>query len=138
MKKLFYAIIAALVVIASFQGCVSKKDIASNPKQPVTSKIGTTESKITKEIAYEGVSNYCHEAYDWSIAEDNPAIMYLEMGEESETEYEVIFHSYTGAIVYFHVNKLNGTARMTEYVPILNIENEAGAISIYDYLKRQD
>ena len=26
-------------------------------------------------MAYEGVSNYCHSKYDWSIAEDNPDIM---------------------------------------------------------------
>ena len=28
----------------------------------------TTKSEITPEMAYEGVSNYCHSAYDWSIA----------------------------------------------------------------------
>ena len=30
-------------------------------------------------MAYEGVSNYCHSAYDWSIAKDNPSIMYVQM-----------------------------------------------------------
>ena len=33
------------------------------------------KSEITAEMAYEGVSNYCHSAYDWSIAKDNPSIM---------------------------------------------------------------
>jgi hypothetical protein len=28
----------------------------------------TTESEITAEMAYEGVSNYCHREYDWSMA----------------------------------------------------------------------
>ena len=46
-------------------------------------------------MAYEGVYNYCHSTFDWSIAEDNPSIMYVEMGEEVESEYQVVFHSYT-------------------------------------------
>ena len=92
------------------------------------------ESGITEEMAYEGVYNYCRSAYDWSIAEDDPSMMYVEMGDESETEYQVIFHSYTGAIVYFYVDKSDGTARMTEYVPALDTENEAGSTRIFDYL----
>ena len=35
----------------------------------------TTKSEITAEMAYEGVSNYCHSTYDWSVAKDNPDIM---------------------------------------------------------------
>lgn len=96
------------------------------------------DNKITEEMAYEGVSNYCHSMYDWSIAEDNPDIMYVNLGEESETEYQVIFRSYTGAFVYFYVDKSNGTTRMVEYVPNLDIENEIGTIDIYDYLKTPD
>ena len=43
---------------------------------------GTNEpqSKTTAEMAFEGVNNYCHSAYDWSIAKDNPDIMGVEMG----------------------------------------------------------
>ena len=53
-------------------------------------------SKITAEMAYEGVNNYCHKEYDWSIAENNPDLMYLQMGEETETEYQVVFlYSYS-------------------------------------------
>ncbi len=29
-----------------------------------------SQSKITAEMAYEGVSNYCHSAYDWSVAKE--------------------------------------------------------------------
>ena len=39
---------------------------------------------ISKEMAFEGVNNYCHKEYDWSVAEDNPDIMYLTMGEETD------------------------------------------------------
>ena len=94
-----------------------------------------TKSEITAEMAYEGVSNYCHSTYDWSIAEDNPSIMSLEMGEESEAEYQVVFRSYTGAFVYFYVDKASGSTRMEEYVPTLDVRSEAGTIDLFDYLE---
>ena len=97
-----------------------------------------TKSEITAEMAYEGVSNYCHSTYDWSIAEDNPSIMSLEMGEESEAEYQVVFRSYTGAFVYFYVDKASGSTRMEEYVPTLDVRSEAGTIDLFDYLEEDN
>lgn len=44
-----------------------------------------SKSIITAEKAYEGVSNYCHSTYDWTIAEDKPSMMYIEMGEETDS-----------------------------------------------------
>ena len=95
-----------------------------------------SKSTITKEMAYEGVSNYCHSAYDWSIAEDNPDIMTLEMGEETDSVYQVVFRSYTGALVYFNVDKASGSTKMVEYVPNLDIQNDAGTINLFDYLEK--
>ena len=60
--------------------------------------------------------------------------MSVTLGEETETEYEVIFRSYTGSLVYFHVDKASGETGMTEVVPMLGIEEDAGSIRIYDYL----
>ena len=85
-------------------------------------------------MAYEGVSNYCHSEYDWSIAEDNPDIMTVEMGEETDSAYQVVFRSYTGALVYFYVDKASGSTRMVEYVPTLDIQNDAGTINLFDYI----
>ena len=93
-----------------------------------------SKSTITKEMAYEGVSNYCHSAYDWTVAEDNPDIMTLEMGEETDSAYQVVFHSYTGALVYFNVDKTSGSTKMVEYVPTLDIKNDAGTINLFDYI----
>jgi len=95
-----------------------------------------TKSEITPEMAYEGVSNYCHSTYDWSIAEDNPSIMYVQMGEETDSAYQVVFRSYTGAFVNFYVNKTSGTTRMEEYVPTLDVKSEAGMINLFDYLEK--
>ena len=96
-----------------------------------------SQSKITAEMALEGVNNYCHSEYDWSIAKDNPDIMGVQMGEESDSAYQVVFRSYTGAFVNFYVDKTNGTTRMEEYVPTLGVKNDAGTIEIFDYLKKE-
>ena len=94
-------------------------------------------SKITAEIAFEGVNNYCHKEYDWSMAEDNLDMMYIQMGEETETEYQVVFRSYTGAFVYFYVDKTSGITKMVEKVPNLDIEEDAGTINLFDYLEKK-
>ena len=96
----------------------------------------TTKSEITAEMAYEGVSNYCHSAYDWSMAKDNPDIMGVQMGEDSDSAYQVVFRSYTGAFVNFYVDKATGTTRMEEYVPTLDVRNDAETIELFDYLKK--
>ena len=91
---------------------------------------------ITAEMAYEGVNNYCHSEYDWSIAKENPDMMSVVMGDDMESEYKVIFRSYTGALVYFYVDKASGKTRIVEHVPTLNIENEVGTINLFDYLEK--
>ena len=94
-------------------------------------------SEITAEMAFEGVSNYCDSAYDWSIAKNDSSIMYIKMGEETDSAYLVVFRSYTGAFVNFYVDKASGTTRMVEKVPSLNIEEDAGTIELFDYLEKK-
>lgn len=98
---------------------------------------GEVVDSLTAEMAYEGVSNYCHSAYDWSAAEENPSIMDVSMGEESDSAYQVVFRSYTGAMVYFYVNKTSGSTRMEEYVPALDITSEAGTFDLFEYLEKK-
>jgi len=93
---------------------------------------------ITKEMAFEGVNNYCHKEYDWSVAKDNPDIMYVQMGEETDSAYQVVFRSYTGAFVHFYVNKTSGTTRIVEKVPSLSVEEETGTIELFDYLGKRN
>ena len=92
---------------------------------------------ITKEMAFEGVNYYCHKEYDWSVAKDNPDIMYVQMGEETDSAYQVVFRSYTGAFVHFYVDKTSGTTKMVEKVPSLNVEEDAGTINLFDYLEKR-
>ena len=96
---------------------------------------GSKAERISAQKAYDGVSNYCHSEFDWSVAQDNPSIMYVSLADSTETEYKVVFRSYTGAFTYFYVDKASGATRMVEFVPALNIENEAGSINLRDYLE---
>lgn len=93
---------------------------------------------ITAEMAYEGVNNYCHSEYDWSVARDNPDMMSVTMGEETDSGYKVVFRSYTGAHVYFYVDKASGKTRLVEHVPVLDIDSVVGTIDLIDYLDRED
>ena len=121
MKQIVFSFILTVLILYS---CGSK----SNKK---------SQSEITAEMALEGVSNYCHSTYDWSIAKDNPDIMGVEMGEETDSAYLVVFRSYTGAFVNFYVDKTSGTTRMEEFVPALDIKSEAGTIELFDYLEQK-
>lgn len=122
MKKLITICLLATMLLCS---CGSKSTKES-------------QSKITAEMALEGVNNYCHSEYDWSMAKDNPDIMGVQMGEETDSAYQVVFRSYTGAFVNFYIDKTSGTTRMEEYVPNLNVRNDAGTIDIFDYIDKDE
>ncbi len=115
----------------------SCNNIKVNDTQSTDLQTEDTLRTITEEMAYEGVNNYCHKEYDWSVAKDNPDIMFVQMGEETDSAYQVVFRSYTGAFVHFYVNKTSGTTKMVEKVPSLNVEEETGTINLFDYLDKQ-
>lgn len=120
MRKKVFLLLLASVALSSCSQCNDKEN-----------------RELTAEKAYEGVSNYCHSEYDWSVAKDNPSIMGVEKAEDMDSVYQVVFRSYTGASVYFYVNKASGATRMVERVPALRVESEAGTINVYDYLKKE-
>ena len=139
IKKLFCIIMLIFATSIVAVACVTKSNSSENTNSVESTVIndGTTNDtklKVTKEMAYNGVNNYCHKMYDWDIAKENPDIMSVEMGEETDIEYQVIFRSYTGSLTYFYVNKSDGKTRMVEYVPALDIKEEAGTINVFDYL----
>ena len=140
------AIISVMIVSLACMSCMNKTDVTpseqaeridslQNGQSESFDSIVATQSGITAEMAYKGVNNYCHKTYDWSIAKENPSIMYVQMGEETEAEYKVVFRSYTGAFVYFFVDKVTGKTRMVEHVPSMNIEEESGTIDLLEYVK---
>lgn len=135
------SIILPFVFVALFScSCHNSKTNQENDTDLQTEKQDSLSAnpsacKITAEMAYEGVSNYCHKEYDWSAAEDNPDIMYVQMGKETDSAYLVVFRSYTGAFVYFYVDKASGTTRLVEKVPNLDVEEDAGTINLFDYIE---
>ena len=131
MKYMVFTFIFVAMFICSCHN--NKADVS--PSSDVQTE--DTLRSITEEMAYEGVSNYCHSTYDWSIAKDNTNIMYIQMGEETDSAYQVVFRSYTGAFVHFYVDKTSGVTRMVEKVPSLNIEEDAGTINLFDYLEKK-
>lgn len=133
MKQL---VISSLFFALLLCSCNNGKTTESQVENTQTPELKES-AKITAEIAYEGVNNYCHSEYDWSVAKDNPSMMYVKMGEETDAEYQVEFRSYTGAFVYFYVDKTSGATRMVEYVPNLDVKNEVGTINLFDYLKKE-
>jgi len=130
MKNIAFTLIFIALFLCS---CNSNR---ANDTQSSDVQTEDTLRTITADMAFEGVNNYCHKEYDWSVAKDNPDIMYVEIGEETDSAYQVVFRSYTGAFVHFYVEKTSGTTRMVEKVPSLNVEEDAGTINLFDYLKK--
>ena len=136
MKKIFCLISIMMVSMLLLFACTTSNNVTENVNNiESTSNDANAIEKITKEMAYNGVNNYCHKNFDWDIAKENSDIMYVEMGEDTDTEYQVKFRSYTGSFTYFYVNKSDGKTRIVEYVPALDIREESGTINIFDYLE---
>lgn len=142
-----YFVILSLFIVLLLSSCSKNKTAVNtdSPELKTSSQIemqdtlkAKPDQQITAEMAYEGVNNYCHSTYDWSVAESNPSMMYVTMGEETDSAYQVVFRSYTGAFVHFYVEKTSGATRMVERVPNLNVESEAGTIDLFDYLEKNN
>ena len=129
-----YITLIFVFVALFFCSCINNKTEVT-PSSDVQTE--DTLRTITKEMAFEGVNNYCHKEYDWSVAKDNPDIMFVQMGEETDSAYQVVFRSYTGAFVHFYVDKTSGTTKIVEKVPNLNVDEEAGTINLFDYLEKR-
>ena len=105
MKKQICCMIAAVTVVTMLPGCGAKDTPADHSPAPAVVSTVTPESTaapestvppestaapeqtITEDMAYEGVNNYCHKMYDWSIAEELPEIMYVVRYDETDSEY---------------------------------------------------
>ena len=132
------SIIVLLFAIAMLMSSCNSANTGVDGSKAINVSNTSRQNEITKEMAYNGINNYCHKNFDWDIAKDNPDIMYVEMGEETDTEYQVTFRSYTGSFTYFYVNKSDGNTKIVEYVPVMNIKEETGTINLFDYLDKNN
>lgn len=132
------SIIVLLFAIAMLMSSCNSVNTSVDGSKAINVSNTSRQNEITKEMAYNGINNYCHKNFDWDIAKDNSDIMYVEMGEETDTEYQVTFRSYTGSFTYFYVNKSDGNTKIVEYVPVMNIKEETGTINLFDYLDKNN
>ena len=138
MKKIFFAttILATAILMV---GCSNTNEEIKN--EPMTSgnsevavvETSTPKTQLTEDEVYGAIQNYCNETYGYTPESSS---MYIEIGDEIDNEYQMRFRSYTGAFVYFYIDKVTGDARMVEKVPDLDIEEEAGTINVFDYLNK--
>lgn len=140
MKTIIFPFVVVALLLCSCHNSKTNQANGSDSKTEMqdSESANPSENKITKEMALEGVRNYCRCEYGWDIDEVDSDMMYLMMGEETDSAYQVVFRSYTGAFVHFFVDKTTGATRMIEKVPSLNVEEEAGTINLFDYLDKQD
>ncbi len=143
MKKIFF-IMSIITVGLLITGCNNtNKEVKNEPvssgntevtlAENIVNEPTSAESQLTEEMAYEAIYNYCSERYGYSLTSSS---MYLEVEDETDDEYKIKFRSYTGAYVYFYIDKTSGVARMVEVEPNLDVEEETGTINVFDYLNK--
>ena len=110
--------------------------------EEITTEMVTTEEVvnnvlISQDQALNGVVKYCYSKEN-SLRDISPEdySYYWNVDGLSNGEYVVTYRSYTGAIIYYHVNTSNGDVYTTEYVPGITDGEVEGSeyYNIYDYL----
>ena len=132
MKRILCMVIVVLMA-AAVRPAAGSGNAPASPRLSGDAVPVRLTAPVTEETAYEGIKNYCRHEFGQDLGEEELDYR-LEMGEETESCFQVIFRSYTGAIVTFSVEKSDGTTWVNEYVPVLDVENEAGAFNLYDFL----
>lgn len=127
--------------LAVVEETTANMDVA--PTETEVEQVVTTESNLvnspslTQEQAYNAVVNYCYASNPTlaDIAERGYSFYWYE-GDSTENEYVIIFRSYTGAFVYYHVNIYSGDVYTMEYMPGITDEEVPGADSFnaFNYL----
>lgn len=106
-------------------------------EMPAESSLQTEAAKtdgITPEMALAGISRYCGAFFGAEPAEGSAFAAGLELKEETESEYQLEYRSYTGAVTYFYVDKESGETRTEEYVPALGLRSEGETFALSAYL----
>lgn len=96
----------------------------------------TENSKINKldeDTALQLVVNYCMTNYNFNPYEEAEALTYITVVDSSKDKCEIIYRSYTAAIVHFNVNLNTGIADSYTEVPAMGIVEENGSVNLMDY-----
>ena len=98
--------------------------------------------RITDEEALSAVKNYCHENNPdlERIEEEGKYPVYWDIESSDEKEIVVLFRSYTGAQIRYHINPESGDTYVAEFVPGITFEEEKTdeSFNVRDYLSGND
>lgn len=85
--------------------------------------------KLTDEEALSAVRNYCLSSDPSleSIVESGDYTVYWEIASSDESEIVVLFRSYTGAQIRYYIDRVMGSASVTEFVPGITDEEQPTA-----------
>lgn len=93
---------------------------------------------ITEEQALSAIKEYCHISNPdlMDIEKDGEYPLYWEIESEEESEIVVLFRSYTGALIRYHIDPVSGDTYVTEYVPGITLEEQRTdeQFNIRDYI----
>ncbi|MCR4590542.1 MAG: hypothetical protein K5668_06955 [Lachnospiraceae bacterium] len=107
---------------------------------PEEDQEGSAEGQITDEEALSAVRNYCYENnQDLKEIEDKGEYpVYWDIESRDDKEIVVLFRSYTGAQIRYHINPVSGDTSITEFVPGITSEEEETdeSFNVRDYLSR--
>jgi RNA polymerase sigma factor (sigma-70 family) len=116
-------------ILKSYYGLDNQDTISSNT--------GSSSDELTEDQAVTAVMNYCYEKDPtlYNMSQDDH-FYYWALTDSQGSEYTVTYRSYTGALIYFHVNKTTGEVTSTEYVPGIIDEESPGSdyFNAWDYL----
>ena len=99
---------------------------------------GKAEKRVTDEQAVTAVKNYCLAVNPdlESVADAGEYPVYWDISSSDEHEIVVLFRSYTGVQVWYHVDPATGETYATQFVPGITAEEERTdeSLNVWDYL----
>ena len=162
MKKYLFIFVSALL-IAVLAGCGAKGDNKADPSKEAAALESASEEAASEEAASEetaseeaaseetaepsslsdeealsAVKNYCYDSNPdlKDIEKDGEYELYWEVESGGDKEIVVLFRSYTGAQIRYHIDRNSGDTYVTEFVPGITEEEEKTdeSFNIRDYM----
>ena len=152
MKKYLFIFVSALL-IAVLAGCGAKGDNKADPSREAAALETASEEAASEEAASEetaepsslsdeealsAVKNYCYDSNPdlKDIEKDGEYELYWEVESGGDKEIVVLFRSYTGAQIRYHIDRDSGDTYVTEFVPGITEEEEKTdeSFNIRDYM----
>lgn len=158
-KRIFILMGVLTLTFASFTGCGGEKKEAEPVKaveevkeenEPVITveepkdqeQEESSKALLTDEEALTAIRNYCYsnnpDLKDIEKSGEYP--VYWETESNDEKEKVILFRSYTGAQIRYHIDQASGETYVTEFVPGITSEEEKTdeSFNVRDYLSVGD